>query len=103
MKKYACHRLYQRIDRYDGQSFIALDEEGIVMESGPLTEEIAGTEWIGGVIVLSSKTHVPQDTRAMEAFHHLLSGDAPKTYAWHISVFDFQQGSPIPGCIIRRL
>ena len=103
MKRYACHRLYKSLDYYEGRSFVTLNDDGIVMETGPLTEEMAATEWIGGVIILSGKTEIPYDGDAWSKFCCLLSGDAPTIYAWHISTFDFQQGEPITGSVIRKL
>ena len=103
MKKYACHRLYKSLDHYDGRSFVALNNEGVVMETGPLMEEMAATEWIGGVIILSEKSKISCDGDVRAKFCSLLSGDAPAIYAWHISTFDFQQGEPFPESIIRRL
>ena len=103
MKRYACHRLYKSLDHYEGRSFVSLNDEGIVMETGPLTEEMAATEWIGGVIILSGKSEIPYESDVKSKFFSLLSGDAPANYAWHISTFDFQQGEPFAGSVIRQL
>ena len=103
MKRYASHRLYEASGRYQGQSVVTLDHDGTVVECAPLTSETPATEWLGGVIVLSEKMAIGDDRPLQARFDDLFSGDGPKRYAWHISVFDFQQGIPLPGCIIRRL
>lgn len=103
MKRYASHRLYEASGRYQGQSVVTLDHDGTVVECAPLTSETPATEWLGGVIVLSGRATIQLDGSPQATFDCLFSGDEPKRYAWHISDFDFQQGKPLPGCIIRRL
>ena len=87
IKRYGCHRVYDRYNHYLSQSVVAIAPDGEVLECTPLTQETSFTEWIGGVIVLKP-----------------MSEDQPeKCYALHISDFDFQQEAPSSKSIIKRL
>ena len=58
MKKYAALRLYYAPDKYQGQSVVTLNEQGEVLSFFSLDEETHTTEWVGGIIILSSKATI---------------------------------------------
>lgn len=103
-KNYACHRVYDGAHHFLSQSVVSINEDGEVMDCKPLSQETAFTEWIGGVIVLSTKKELTLPTD----FDHLRQ-DATKgnekspLYAWHISDFNFQEEALTSQSIIRRL
>ena len=51
IKRYGCHRVYDRYTHYLSQSVVAIAPDGEVLECIPLTQETSFTEWIGGAIV----------------------------------------------------
>ena len=101
IKRYACHRVYDGYNHYLSQSVVAIAPDGEVLECKPLTEETSFTEWIGGVIFLTTTDEAPCGD-----FHSWAkqqkNGQIP-VYAWHLSEFDFEREEPTPNCIIRRL
>lgn len=102
MKKFACNRLYVSYNRYVSQSVVSIDEEGKVSGYSSLVEEIASTEWIGGVIFLSDKERLASSSGFKALAQEITEGGCA-TYAWHISNFDFQQEELTSDSIIRRL
>ena len=102
MKKYACNRLYVSRNRYVSQSVVSIDEEGRVSGYSSLVEEIAFTEWIGGVIFLSDKESLSSSS-GFKALAQEITEEGYPTYAWHISNFDFQQEELTSDSIICRL
>lgn len=102
MKKFACNRLYVSHNRYVSQSVVSIDEEGKVSGYSSLVEEIASTEWIGGVIFLSDKERLTSSSGFKALAQEITEGGCA-TYAWHISNFDFQQEELTSDSIIRRL
>jgi len=101
MKKYACNRLYL-YNRFFNLAWVVIDAEGRVQGFESFTEEKPGTEWLGGVIVLSDKeTAVP--TRNFKEFLSLMTASRQEVYAWHLSDFDFQKEELTSRSIIRRL
>lgn len=103
VKKYACHRLYGAGKIYLTQSVVSLDEEGKVKDVSPLSEEIAATEWLGGIIILSHRTVLTPERDFQALFHQLTDSVTPPVYAWHISDFDFKEEKLTPQSRIRRL
>lgn len=55
MKRYAAHYVIVPPDRVLKQHYVELDDEDNLKEVAPLTEEIAGTVFYNGILVLSSK------------------------------------------------
>lgn len=103
MKKYAAHRLYYAPHKYQGQSAVVLNEEGKVHSFFPLEEETNATEWIGGIIILSTQAEINSE----EDFRELLTQPqlSPEQclYAWHVSHFDFINERPTPDSVLSRL
>ena len=102
MKRYACHRVYTRIDQYLKQAFITLDEQSKVIHYATFTEEFHATEWIGGAIILSDTDTAPTDD-FRSWFQQHTKNDGQSIHAWHLSEFDFEREEPTPTCIIRLL
>lgn len=100
MKRYACHRLYLSPGQYLKQAVVTLDEEGKVCHYSKLEKEIHSTEWIGGVIILSSHSvSLPSGN-----IHEWLeNNDDKQKYAWHLSQFDFEKETATSQSILRRL
>lgn len=108
MKRFACHRLYLsthiRFTRY----VVELEDDGKVQSYYPLEEEICGTQWIGGVIVLSERPDL-DTVMAREKFKDFLARTsqvntkAQECYAWHIAEFDISQEEFVPQSRIVRL
>jgi len=101
MKNYACHRVYTDADHYLKQAFVSIGEDGKIIRLGTFQEEMVATEWIGGVIFVTTTEMAPNGD-----FHSWTkqqkNGQTP-VYAWHLSEFDFNREEPTPNCIIRRL
>ena len=101
MRNYACHRVYTDADHYLKQAFVSIGEGGKIIRLGEFQEEMVATEWIGGVIFLTTTDEAPKGD-----FHSWAkqqkNGQTP-VYAWHLSEFDFEREEPTPNCIIRRL
>lgn len=102
MKKYACHRVYDAPDRYFKQSVVSIANDGKVCNISPLTDETAGTEWIGGIIVLSDSEELCRETSFANLLHKTTNAKQ-SCYAWHLSHFDFEREELTPQTIIRRL
>lgn len=101
MRNYACHRVYTDADHYLKQAFVSIGEDEKIIHLGTFQEEMVATEWIGGVIFLTTTNEAPNGD-----FHSWAkqqkNGQTP-VYAWHLSEFDFEREEPTPNCIIRRL
>lgn len=102
-KKYACHRVYDAPGHCFTQSVVSLSADGEVVSCTPLTEEVSSTEWIGGVIVLSSLTEIPPHADYRTWLLELTPHASSPLYAWHITGFDFERGIPTIQSVIRRL
>lgn len=103
IRRYACHRVYDTPCHYFSQSVISLNEEGMFVSCTPLSEETSFTEWIGGVIVLSSRKDLICEKDFQSLLHSMNQDDSAKRYAWHISSFDFANESLTPQSLIKRL
>lgn len=105
MKRFACHQLYVLPDDCYTQYVIELKDDGKVHAIFPLKEEISGTEWIGGVIVLSPFTDLTlQKGESFSDFlHKAIDNTKADVYAWHLDSFDFVSNSFIPPCNLTRL
>ena len=101
MRKYACHRVYTNANHYLKQAFVAIGEDGKIIRLGTFQEEMVATEWIGGVIYLTTTDEAPNGDFHIWAKQQKI-GQTP-AYAWHLSEFDFEREEPTPNCIIRRL
>lgn len=104
INSFACHRLYWDIDSYQGQSVVSVNKKGEVLSSKLLDEEIEHTEWIGGVIILSSM----KELSLKGGFNTLLDNafrikKTSPLYAWHVSCFDFEKQDLGSQSILRRL
>lgn len=103
IRRYACHRVYDSCRHRFAQSVVSLNEEGMVVSCTPLSEETSFTEWIGGVIVLSTRKDLVCAEDFQSLLHSMTQEDSAKRYAWHISSFDFVHESLTPQSQIKRL
>lgn len=91
MKRFACHHLYVSSDACFSKGVVELGDDGKVCGYFCLEEEISATQWIGGVIILSSAVNA--DKKDGESFRLFLERIVKKAedvdcYAWHIADFD---------------
>lgn len=103
LRRYACHRVYDAPGHYLAPSVVTVDEEGRVVSYALLTEETAATEWIGGVIVLSSCPDLSLDADFSSLWAAQPSADPSSLYAWHINPFDFAREAGTSQSRLRRL
>lgn len=103
IKNYACHRIYIGGQSILTQSIVSVTSNGEVVACTPLSEEIASTEWIGGIVVLSNQSEIVCRQDFPKWIHQLVVDKQFPIYAWHISDFDFQQENLTKRSIIRRL
>lgn len=104
VRNYACHRVYDAPNHYRPQSVVTITTYGEVLEIKPLSHESAFTEWIGGIILLSSETELTLPTDFKTLRLQMKEGDpSSPLYAWHISGFNFQEEELTPQSIVRRL
>lgn len=103
MKKYACHRIYDRESHYYPQSVVVINDDGRIDAVYQFEQEMASTEWIGGIIVLSDKAVMTPHRDFKSILRYLTSSTGQALYAWHFSTFHFEAEELAPTCIIRRL
>lgn len=96
-KRFAAHQVITSVnDRY--KQYVVEVEGNTVSHIFPLTEEIAFTEWIGGIIILSSRqnaiSHIvfPIQTEALIAIL-TENSDLKTCQAWHISPDEVAAGT----------
>lgn len=93
MKRFACHHLYVSADGCYYKYVVELEENGTVSKYFPLMEEISVTQWIGGVIVLTTYSGLeirPHESFACFLKRAIVEMDREEPlYAWHIADFDF--------------
>ncbi len=96
-KRFASHFIVFTVTEQKTRYVVEL-EEGCVTDTFPLEEEIAFTEWIGGIIVLTPhrevKPNVLQLPASVESVIENLTAPAigKQTYAWHITPEDAVSG-----------
>lgn len=90
MKRFACHYLYVSADGYYSRYVVEVNDNAEVIRYFPLIEEICATQWIGGVIVLSTAAELQIDKH--ESFSAFLQKATAETdgprYAWHVMGVD---------------
>ncbi|WP_455672828.1 hypothetical protein [Phocaeicola sp.] len=91
MKRFACHRLYVSPGECYAKGVAELENDGRVCACFRLEEEISATQWIGGVIVLSSEESLERERgETFQAFvQRVLERAEGTVYAWHIADFDW--------------
>lgn len=105
LKRFACHRLYLAPGAYQGQSVVTLNESGEVVGFALLEEETRHTEWLGGVILLTSQKELPSENDfsvMLQKAFPCCTKEVP-LYAWHLTPFDFEHECLLPGSVWRRL
>lgn len=104
MKRFACHRVYKTPDIFQGQSVISINDKGEVVTCTLLNNETNYTEWIGGVIVLSSKNQLYLEKNFSYFLHRNCAQDQNNpVFAWHISPFDFEKEDFLPQSQLNKL
>ena len=103
-RNYACHRVYKVSGHYQSQSVVTITENGEFIDCRPLSHEIPFTEWIGGIVMLSSDSELslPIDFKILRQ-QNTKGNESFPLYAWHISDFNFQEETTTPQSVIRRL
>ena len=103
MKKYACHRIYDCESHYYPQSVVMNNDTGRIDTIYQFDQEMASTEWIGGIIILSDKGEMAPHRDFKSILRYLTCPTNQALYAWHFSAFNFESEELCPTCIIRRL
>ena len=105
MKKYACHRLYgaDRESVFHAQSVVCIDESGFVSSFYPLSCETSHTEWVGGVVILSSTMDMKLENNFAFMLQKYYSPQEKNLYAWHLSNFDFAKDDFSSQTVLSRL
>lgn len=100
MKRYAAHFLYESPCIIHKQYVVELNEGTTTIFS--LTEEIAYTVWLDGVIILSSQTdyQLKNGCTFPALLDELCNGS---TYAYHLSPIDMDNLSLLPDTTLKRL
>ena len=103
MRKIACLRLYFSCDHYWGRSVVTIQDDGGVISYSSLASEIEQTEWLGGIILLSSLSEcsIGDDFKTM--LRALTDKVGDTLYAWHVSDFDFLHDAFTSQSIINLL
>ncbi len=103
IKRYAAHWVITPEKNRLKQSIVEL-EEGSVTCIVPLTEETAFTEWIGGIIIVSSFDQCKEQLSLPMEMEQLISffigqmvvyesdTNTPALHAWHITPEDMASG-----------
>ncbi|MGL5959006.1 MAG: hypothetical protein ACRCZZ_10555 [Phocaeicola sp.] len=106
MRRFACHKLFLTPQLTFPQSVVEVVDGGVFNDSFLLKEEMQGTEWVGGVIFLSSQREL-ESLSPEEAWDAFLSCTDPqpveKCLVWHLSSFDFSQNRATPQSRLKRL
>ena len=58
MRRFACHYLYVSADGCYSKYVVELEDSGRVRAYFPLKEELSATQWIGGVIIITTRTRM---------------------------------------------
>lgn len=104
VKKFACHRIYQSADSYQGQSVVSINTKVEVVSFSLFDSEACHTEWIGGAVLLSNKSelYIEKDFSLLLSTAFPIEDKYP-LYAWHLSPFDFENETLLPQCVLRKL
>ena len=102
MIRYACNRLYYAEDKYLAPAVVCIDEEGKVISYALLEEETCATEWIGGVILLTSTEDMKLEADFPKTLSQVSSDKMP-IYAWQIGTLDIVKHSFTAETQLRRL
>ncbi len=101
MKRYAAHFLYETPSLVHLQYVVELID-GKVTAVFPLTEELASTVWLDGVIILSSYPDykLKQELDFPALLDELCNGS---TYAYHLSLLNMVDRTLLPNTTLKRL
>lgn len=103
MKRYACHRLYLTQNEFLRQSVVTVDGEGKVIAHALMDAEIDHTEWLGGIVILSSLPKYEWKGDFETVLHDLTKDVGQPLYAWHLSDFDFTNNACTQTSVLRLL
>lgn len=104
MKRFATHRVYSLLtSEVKCSQVVELDEEGIVSKLYPLKEEICATEWLPGLVVLSSVPVQRKPAECFSDFKKRMQGDASAhavlraywVHPFNVSAMEFLKNSSI--------
>jgi len=96
-RNYAAHRLILSADEHLSHQVVAL-EDGRVAGHCPLVGEPAFTQWLGGVIILSSSDALPDALHCPVPLDELIrlltrgNNETSVSYAWHVTAADAATG-----------
>lgn len=104
MKYFACNKLYITPQLILPQSVVEVGEGGVFKSHFLLTEEIRATEWLGGIIFLSTDCNLAC-LPAAEAWNSFLTQSSviETKYVFHLSPFDFVNNCCLPQSRLKRL
>ncbi|MGL5273234.1 MAG: hypothetical protein ACRC8J_07100 [Phocaeicola sp.] len=106
MKYFACNKLYITPQLILPQSVVEVGEGGVFKSHFLLTEEVRATEWLGGIIFLSTDSNLAR-LSAFDAWdffcNQSLVNSVETKYVFHLSPFDFTNNGCLPQTRIRRL
>lgn len=80
-----------------------MDEKGEVISYAPFDEEVPFTQWIGGVILLTSTTKMELKKDFKSTLAELTTLPNHPIHAWHLSPFDFVKEEITPDSILYQL
>ncbi len=96
-RNYAAHQLVLSADERLSRQVVTL-EEGRLAGYFPLQGEPAFTQWLGGMIVLSSLDALPDAAQCPVSLDELVrlltmeNNEASDLYAWHVAAADVATG-----------
>lgn len=103
MKRFACHRVYSTTENLLHKAVVCIDEKGEVISCAPFDEEVPFTQWIGGVVLLTTTTQLELRADFKTTLAELTILPNHPIHAWHLSPFDFEKEEITPDSILHQL
>ncbi|MGL4520382.1 MAG: hypothetical protein ACRCUJ_12105 [Phocaeicola sp.] len=106
MKRFACNKLFVNPQLTYPQSVVEVGDGGLFLNHFLLTEEVRGTEWLGGLFFLSSDDSLERFSPQMvweEFLTQSVEKEGHSLYVWHLFPFDFVNNCCMPQSRLRRL
>ena len=103
MKRFAAHYLWTPQTGLQKQFVVEVANEGNVLRTFPLTEEIESVEWYPGIICLLPKKEISFDELKQALSLPITDCKQPQLYAHLFYPFDFISMQPVDGTRHRLL